>query len=146
MFTDDPHFPTWWTSNPLPFPILTGWAAGRYARNLAQLNHDQVINRALESLAVIFEIEIMRLRGLLQRGFTYDWDADPFSCGAYSYAAVGGNGAARDLAAPLANTLFFAGEATNSEGHNGTVHGAIATGKRAAREVLAADGETLCHR
>lgn len=138
IFTDDPRFPTWWTSNPLPFPILTGWAAGRYARNLAQLNHDQVINGALESLADIFEMEITRLHGLLQRGFTYDWDGDPFSCGAYSYAAVGGNEAARDLAAPLANTLLFAGEATNSDGHNGTVHGAIATGKRAAKEVLAA--------
>ena len=28
LFTDDPQFPTWWTSNPLPYPILTGWAAG----------------------------------------------------------------------------------------------------------------------
>ena len=31
LFTDNEHFPTWWTSNPLPYPILTGWAAGRYA-------------------------------------------------------------------------------------------------------------------
>jgi monoamine oxidase len=146
IFTDDPRFPTWWTSNPLPFPILTGWAAGHYARKLAQLNHDQVINRALESLADIFEMEIMRLRELLQSGFAYDWQADPFFCGAYSYAVVGGGGAARDLGAPLANTLFFAGEATNSEGHNGTVHGAIATGRRAAKEALAAGSETPCHR
>jgi len=35
--------------------------------------------------------------------------------------------------------LFFAGEATNNEGHNGTVHGAITTGKRAAKEILSAD-------
>ena len=28
LFTDDPQFPTWWTSNPLPSPILVGWAAG----------------------------------------------------------------------------------------------------------------------
>jgi uncharacterized protein with NAD-binding domain and iron-sulfur cluster len=34
--------------------------------------------------------------------------------------------------------LFFAGEATDCEGHNGTVHGAIASGKRAAQEILAA--------
>lgn len=136
IFTDDPRFSTWWTSNPLPFPILTGWAAGHYACNLAQLNHDQVINRALESLADIFEIEIMRLRGLLQSGFTYDWQADPFSCGAYSYVIVGGSGAACDLATPLADTLFFAGEAANFEGHNGTVHGAIASGEQAAKTIL----------
>jgi monoamine oxidase len=31
--------------------------------------------------------------------------------------------------------LYFAGEATNTEGHQGTVHGAIASGLRAAAEV-----------
>jgi tetratricopeptide (TPR) repeat protein len=36
--------------------------------------------------------------------------------------------------------LFFAGEATNTNGHTGTVHGTIATGRRAAREVI--DGLT----
>jgi monoamine oxidase len=146
LFTDDLRFPTWWTSNPLSFPLLTGWAAGRYARSLANLTHDQVINRALESLSGIFEIEIIRLRGLLQAGFTHDWQADPFSCGAYSYALVGGNEAARDLAEPISGTLFFAGEATNFHGHNGTVHGAIASGERAAKEVLAADQRTPHHR
>jgi monoamine oxidase len=39
------------------------------------------------------------------------------------------------LAAPLTN-LFFAGDATDISGHHGTVHGAIATGKRAAAEIL----------
>jgi monoamine oxidase len=38
----------------------------------------------------------------------------------------------------VADTLFFAGEATELEGHHATVHGAIATGERAAREVLSA--------
>jgi monoamine oxidase len=68
--------------------------------------------------------------------YMHDWQADPFSRGAYSYAAVGGIDAARRLGAPVANTLYFAGEATNGDGYNGTVHGAIATGIRAAREVL----------
>ena len=36
----------------------------------------------------------------------------------------------------LDRTLFFAGEATDTSGHNGTVHGAIASGYRAANEVL----------
>jgi hypothetical protein len=41
-----------------------------------------------------------------------------------------------ELAAPLAPTLFFAGEATSTNGHLATVHGAIETGWRAAEEVL----------
>jgi monoamine oxidase len=45
------------------------------------------------------------------------------------------------LAEPVAGTLFFAGEATDTTGQEGTVHGALATGLRAARELLAAAGE-----
>jgi monoamine oxidase len=40
------------------------------------------------------------------------------------------------LAAPVNNTLFFAGEATDLTGYTGTVHGAIASGRRAAQEIL----------
>jgi monoamine oxidase len=32
--------------------------------------------------------------------------------------------------------VFFAGEATEWNGHHATVHGALASGERAAREVL----------
>ena len=77
-----------------------------------------------------------QLHNGLRGGFSHDWQADPFSRGAYSYAAVGGSVAGEELGAPLDGTLFFAGEATESDGQNATVHGAIASGKRAAREVL----------
>jgi len=77
-----------------------------------------------------------RLEGLVEGCWTHDWRADPFARGAYSYLPVGGVEAQESLARPVEGTLFFAGEATNTEGHNGTVHGALATGRRAAREVL----------
>jgi monoamine oxidase len=137
MLTDDPHFPAWWASHPLPFPILTGWAAGRYAMALGNLSTEQVIHHALESLAQTFGMDIARLQGELENGFTHNWQADPFSRGAYSYALVGGSDAGAELGAAVDKTLFFAGEATDSSGHNGTVHGAIASGERAAKEVLA---------
>lgn len=41
-----------------------------------------------------------------------------------------------ELACPVANTLFFAGEATEQAGHQATVHGALYAGQRAADEVL----------
>lgn len=137
LVTDDPHFPTWWTSNPLPFPMLTGWAAGPYAKALAGLTEEQRIHRALQSLGQILDMKAASLRSEFERGFSHDWQSDPFSCGAYSYALVGGSHAGRDLGAPVEDTLFFAGEATDSEGNNGTVHGAIASGKRAAKAILA---------
>ena len=134
-FTDDEQFPTWWASHPLSFPMLTGWAAGGYARKLSGLAHDQVIECALQSLERIFGMSGQELRQHFAAGYMHDWQADPFSQGAYSYAAVGGSDAPGELGAPVSGTLFFAGEATDPGGHNGTVHGAIASGKRAAREI-----------
>jgi len=138
LFTDDPDFPTWWTSNPLPFPILTGWAAGPYAGEHAGRGKDDIVHSALQSLARIMGSDGLELRSELTGSYMHDWQADPFSLGAYSYVAVGGMDAAQILAAPVEETLFFAGEATNCDGYNGTVHGAIATGNRAAQELLSA--------
>jgi flavin-dependent amine oxidoreductase len=67
---------------------------------------------------------------------SHDWQSDPYSRGAYSYALAESEEPARRLAAPVANTLFFALEATDFSGHKGTVHGAIASGQRAATELL----------
>jgi hypothetical protein len=39
------------------------------------------------------------------------------------------------------DTLFFAGEATDYEGNNATVHGAMASGVRVAKEVITAARE-----
>jgi monoamine oxidase len=140
LFTDDPLFPTWWTTNPLPYPILTGWAAGHHALALAGQSSDAIIRSAVQALARIMEVDDREIRRRLTGTFTHDWQSDPFSCGAYSYTAVGGMDAARALARPVAQTLYFAGEATNSDGYNGTVHGAIATGYHAAQEILQASG------
>jgi monoamine oxidase len=135
LFTDDPQFPTWWTSNPLPFPILTGWAAGKYARQLHGAGPDQVAERALQALGRIFSMSQAELHRYFETAFTHDWQSDPLTRGAYSYATAGGSFASRELAAPVSQTLYFAGEATDSRGENGTVHGALGSGQRAAREI-----------
>ena len=140
LFTDDPQFPTWWSSNPLPYPILTGWAAGRYARALAGRSHDELVAVALQALGRILEMDHVNLRSHLRAGFVHDWQADPYSCGAYSYIGIGGLDAPSTLATPVEETLFFAGEAANVEGHNGTVHGALGSGKNAAEQILRAVG------
>jgi monoamine oxidase len=136
LFTDHPKFPTWWTSNPLPYPMLTGWASGHYAIALRGKSHDEVIRSAVDAVAEIMGASADLVEGQLVAAFVHDWQDDVFSCGAYSYTMIGGFDAARALAAPVADTLYFAGEATNSEGYGGTVHGAIATGNRAAQELL----------
>jgi monoamine oxidase len=136
LFTDDPEFPTWWTSNPLAYPILTGWAAGPNAAVHTGRSQDEILHSAVRALARILELDESKLRRHLTGTYMHDWQQDPFSRGAYSYASVGGIDAARALAAPVADTLYLAGEAANFEGYNGTVHGAMATGFRAAEELL----------
>jgi monoamine oxidase len=95
-----------------------------------------VVAQALRSLASSLHTEPSKLESLMDDAYFHDWQNDPFSRSAYSYGAVGLDGAQRDLASPLENTLFFAGEATDTTGHNGTVHGAIASGHRAASQIL----------
>ena len=77
-----------------------------------------------------------RLNQLLAWELVFDWQADPFTRGAYSYVAVGGTDAPAVLARPVERTLYFAGEATHTQGMSGTVAGAIASGYRAADEIL----------
>jgi monoamine oxidase len=63
------------------------------------------------------------------------WAADPFTFGSYSYMAKGSTPAdVKALAAPIGARVFFAGEATAAR-DPATVHGAYATGLRAAEEI-----------
>jgi monoamine oxidase len=107
---------------------------------LATLGETERVGAALEALGAAVGVDATRLRGELRGGFCHDWQSDPFARGAYSYAAVGGRRAGTELAEPVDSTLFFAGEATQSDGRNATVHGAISSGHRAATQVLAAPG------
>jgi monoamine oxidase len=136
----DAAIPTWWTSLPARVPILTGWAGGPRAEAVLAKSEEDRIAQTLGALSQAFAIPRARLDELLESWMLHDWRADPFSRGAYSYPGVGGIGAQRVLAKPVKSTLFFAGEATDAE-QTATVAGAIASGRRAAREVIAALGE-----
>jgi monoamine oxidase len=136
LFSEDPVFPTWWTAFPEDWPILTGWSPHRHTSQLIGRPASAIIEHAVRSLADILPIDMKVLRSLLVEGHVHDWNVDPFSLGAFSYAAVGGANASQELATPEDVTLFFAGEATATDGFNGTVHGAMSSGIRAAEQVL----------
>ena len=68
------------------------------------------------------------------RALTFDWQEDELSLGAYSWVPVGALKAQRALAEAV-GPLHFGGEATHFKGACATVHGAIETGIRAAREL-----------
>ena len=135
LHTGDEQFPIWWTAYPVRAPVLVGWRGGPAAVELSRLASEQLEDAAIASLARQFQLPPRRVRGMVEAAWVHDWTHDPFARGAYSYQAVGGDQAPAALARPLRGTLFFAGEAADPEGRTGTVHGAIATGRRAAEEV-----------
>jgi monoamine oxidase len=130
------EFPVWWTSYPTHVPVIVGWTGGPAAAVLNRLGQAELLSRALAALERHCGVTERRLRTRMRDYWYHDWDSDPFARGAYSYALVGGADAARQLANPVQETLFFAGESADIEGNTGTVHGAIASGRRAAKKLL----------
>jgi monoamine oxidase len=135
LFSRDNFFPTWWTQMPEPVTIITGWAPAKCAEGLAGMSKDAIVDKAIQSLSKLLHVDKSHVVAQVAASYFHDWDSDPFSCGAYSYVKVGGEGCQQVLGSPISNTLFFAGEATDTSGHNGTVHGAIASGRRAAQDI-----------
>ena len=135
LFGRDVPVSVWWTGEPNERALLTGWVGGPKAVEMQKLENGQFTDLAITSLSRIFRLGESAIETQLIEGFSHDWDSDPFSNGAYTYMEVGGADAPTRLAEPIQETLYFAGEAT-SPGHSGTVHGAIASGIRAAREVI----------
>lgn len=136
IHADDEWLPTWWADE--RGWILTGWAGGLRARWLAQEGEDSIRAEAVRALSHIFKISETRIKDLLINAWRHDWSSDPFAGGAYSFTCVGGIDSPHRLAETISDTLFFAGEATDSTGEQGTVHAALASGKRAAKEIIAA--------
>ncbi|MBC7926509.1 MAG: FAD-dependent oxidoreductase [Bryobacteraceae bacterium] len=129
-------FPTWWTHLPVTAPVLTAWCGGPRAARLSALTRAEIIDRALDALSRLLNTGRSRIEDSLVSAHTHNWQTDEWSKGAYSYVTAGNTDATAQLAAPVGNRLFFAGEASESTGRSGLVHGAILTGQRAAREIL----------
>jgi monoamine oxidase len=133
-------FPVWWTALPSRAPVLTGWTGGPRAAALAGRGEEAVLGAALDSLASVFGRDARELRSRLRMVWSHDWVTDQFAGGAYSYGGVGAIGARAALTPPVAGTLFLAGEAIAERGRNGTVHGALESGQRAAARLLGTAG------
>jgi monoamine oxidase len=140
LHTQHAPIPVWWSAFPIRAPMLTGWVGGPPALALARRGPDAIREAALETLAEHLGIPRRTLTALLTGIWMHDWMDDPFSRGAYSYPLVGGSEASRAFARPIEGTLFFAGEAADTEMRTGTVHGAIGSARRAARAVSRALG------
>jgi len=136
LFSHHPDFPTWWRGTSDQPHLMTAWCAAQRAERLSRLDDAAICDHAVRALADVFSQPPETVRRHLQGAWTHNWQRDPHYLGGYSYVLKGGEPAPAILGEPVENTLFFAGEATDTRGDNGTVHGAMASGLRAALEVL----------
>jgi monoamine oxidase len=129
-------FRTFWTQLPVRAPLLVAWVGGPNAARLSSCDAPaDIVAHALSALQSMFG-KRYPVADALEGSYYHDWQQDPLARGAYSYVTVGGGAARLLLAKPLAGTLFFAGEATDTQGEAATVTGALQSGLRAAREAL----------
>ena len=137
LFAFDQMPPVWWTAHPAPGNSLTGWVGGPRSDALETFTAAQLGELACETLAKIFAIPPESIRAQLLACYTHSWSRDALALGAYSYVPANALDACSKMTIPAEDTLFFAGEHTDTTGHWGTVHAAIRSGLRAARQVPA---------
>lgn len=137
--SDRGAFNAFWTQMPLRSRTIVAWAGGPRATVMDGMSAQDRIDRARDEFGAMFELRDLA-RGECEAGVTHDWSTDPLACGSYSYVATGAGASRAALGVPVDDTLFFAGEATSTDGQGGTVSGAFETGMRAAREVTKALG------
>ena len=117
--------------------VLTFYAYGSEADSLAQLDA-AAIPQALDLLDRIYGSQSASVN--IQEAKVASWSTHRseanFVPGAFSYTTPGRLSARDTLAAPLDEKLYFAGEATHTAGHAGTIHGAIETGYIAAHQIF----------
>jgi monoamine oxidase len=119
---------------PLGRPLIEAYFAGSLARELE-----------VEGESAFHEFATNELTRLFGKGFArrirpmelHLWGRDPFSGGSYSYALPGKADCRAQLAEPVDDRLFFAGEACSLHDFS-TAHGAYRTGIRAAEQAVAA--------
>jgi monoamine oxidase len=117
-------------------PVLAAFKSGRAARADERRTDAELVAGLMRQLRAAFGTSAVEP----EAWHVTRWAADPLAGGSYSFLRLGASPEDHDqLAAPVGNKLFFAGEATHRD-HSATVHGAYLSGIREARRVLELPG------
>ena len=130
------HFNVFWTGFPSLDPVLTAWVGGPASAAFDHLGDHAIAHIACGDLARIFGLSQQQVLDEMRSHHMHPWQRDPLTRGAYSWVPAGATDASGKMSEPVEDTLYFAGEHTDTTGHWGTVHGAMRSGIRAAEQVL----------
>jgi monoamine oxidase len=129
-------------SAPFGRDLAIGYLGGRFAAELEAAGPAAMAAFAEDKLVAVFGAGLRQhIRGVASTG----WVGDPEIGGGYSRALPGLAHLRRQLAAPLAERLFFAGEACSLDAY-GTVHGAATSGIAAAHAAAGSLRVAAAHR
>jgi monoamine oxidase len=117
-------------------PLCMIDVAGSFGRDLSAQGEAGMVDFATNWLVGLFGAEI---RSAIGRKHATRWNSEPYALGAWSAAVPGSQFARRQLLEPIADTVWYAGEAAH-ETLWGTVGGAWESGERAADAVLRQTG------
>ena len=112
--------------------VAAAFITAERARQIDALSEADALTVGLEELGQLLGRN--DLSSHLVAAKRHSWAADPLALGGYAHVPPGAADARIELARPEGNILFFAGEATAYDTNPQTVHGAIESGWRAARE------------
>lgn len=123
--------------------IAVVYFGGDHAREVIRLGEAAAVEVVLEQLSKLIGPQV---RSAFRMGHLNAWASDPRSLGCYSHALPGHATARARLAAPVAERLYFAGEATaagpdGSFGAAMTAGGAFLAGKAAALAIASSMGQ-----
>lgn len=115
--------------------VIACYTTSSRARVLDALSEAAALKIGLNQLSKLLGVSFERLEQHLVKSKRVAWAHDPYALGAYAHVPSGAAEARVDLA-KCEGKLFFAGEATAYHSTPQTVHGALDSGIRAAREVI----------
>ncbi|WP_333835126.1 flavin monoamine oxidase family protein [Rubrimonas sp.] len=119
---------------PCGHDYMFGNIGGAFGWEMSRAGEAATVDFALGELVKLLGSDIRRR---FVKGIMTPWADDPFSLGAYSVQRPGRTGAREALGTPIADRLFFAGEAVNAE-RAALVNGAYDSGVRAAKRIARA--------
>ena len=120
------------TVRPAGHELVLAFFGGAYARELEEKNALEAVAR--DELTALFGSDF---GNAIRRTTATAWLGDPWARGSYSAARPGFARYRETLAEPVADRVFFAGDACPVTMY-GAIHGAWASGAETARRVAAA--------
>ena len=117
---------------PFGSDLVIAFSGGEDARDLHKLTDQDATEAALEGLISVFGSDI---RKAVRKTHLTNWADDPWALGAYAAATPGNLKSRQALSQPVAERLFFAGEAVIPEWATQAT-AAWLSGRQAAEDII----------